>query len=605
MASRLPRRAGRALRIPRVSAMSQPPDRPRRSERSDRLRRSEPSERPRKPKPSHQPSEPERPDRMREPGTFDRSPDSEPVDRPRELALQLLMQLESARIPAQGRIEQIEGSLRQPQERRFFRHLVTETLRHRLRIDTVVNALLTRGTVEDLPPAIRNVLRLGTAQLILLSGVAPHAAVDTSVRLALRHGHRGTAGLVNAVLRRLAREGAERWAAAGAGAGVAGMDVAGTGAGGPDAAGAGVAGMDMAGTGAVGSDPAGMSVASTGAVVGTGAAATGNADTMEAGVLSLAIRFSHPPWLVRRWLDRWGLERTDRVLEWDNSIPDYWLRIRGERAMAEASPLAPPSPTTGARGRLDSVSVEGTDPLPPLEGARRGWIPGTLRLPAGALPEGRDDRGDGWPSAWRIQDGSAILAGLIPPEVTGLVLDLCAAPGGKTDQLADRAQPGARIVALDLSFGRLRRMRRAVNPGDPIAMAAADGRKIPIRPPWSGVLVDAPCSSLGVIRRRVDLKWRAREEEIPRLALIQANLLREAARGVVPGGWLVYSVCTLEPEETTRQRDVFFAEHADWSFGSLPDLIPESAIGRPGEMILLPGELETDGTYAFVARRMG
>jgi 16S rRNA (cytosine967-C5)-methyltransferase len=433
------------------------------------------------------------------------------IDPVRSAALRLLVELEEKEFPASGRIEQVENSLPRDVDRSLFRSLVTEVLRHRLRLDEILERMLERRSLAELPRHIRAALRMGAAQLLLMPGMAPHAAVDTSVTLARAHGHAGTAALVNAILRRISREGARLW-------------------------------EDGPGT----SDNA---------------------------TRDLAIRYSHPEWLVRRFLARWGREEAERILAWDTSIPDYWIRLR-----------------TG-----ESPS-----------GARPGWIPGTGRLPAGARPAGLHGFAEG---EWTIQDGSGILVGLLPPAVRGRVLDLCAAPGTKTGHLFERAEPGSRLLALDRSIGRVRRMRAGMRRLPRCAgqvgvdFVAADSRRIPVRPQWDGVLLDAPCSNLGVIRRRVDVKWRAREEEIPRLAGIQSELLRSAAAGVVPGGWLVYSVCTLEPEETLARYDEFFASREDWHPLALPDFLPDEARGREGEMILLPGRFETDGTYAFAARR--
>lgn len=464
---------------------------------------------------AHRPGPPWRASAARA-GGDDRAPAGHETrfDPVRERALLLLAALDEASAPAGGMIEQAENSLRDPSARAFFRAMVAEVLRHRSRLDAVLSLCLTRGSIEEIPPRIRAAMRLGAAQLLVLDGVPPHAAVSTSVDLAARHGHRGLSGMVNAVLRRVAREGRALWQA-----------------------------IDTA---------PGLTVTE-----------------------SLAQRYSHPAWLIRRWLERWGEHRTEAVLRWNNQHPDYWLR------------LAP-----------------GT--APPAE-AVTGWIPGAARAAAGSRPAA-------WPGfasgAFTVQDGSGILAGQMVPRVGGLVLDLCAAPGTKTGHLWERAEHDARIVAMDRSAGRLRRLRQglerlvpagsATRPGVVLTLAA-DGGSIPVRPPWDGVLIDAPCSNLGVIRRRVDLKWRAAEGEIARLAQVQAALLDAAAAGCARGGWLVYSVCTTEPEETVDQRARFFAAHAGWRPGRVPDYLPDGARGEEGEMILVPGEEETDGGYAFIA----
>ncbi len=433
-----------------------------------------------------------------------------PVDLVREAALAVLVGLDEEAVPAASWIERAESSFDRREDRALFRALVGAVLRHRSRLDATLDSLLERSPVVDLPPAIRAALRLGAAQLVILDGIPVHAAVDTSVELAARHGHRGTAGLANAVLRRLGREGRARWA---------------------------------------------------------------EWDRFEARepTETLAVRHSHPIWLVRRWMERWGPAETERVLRWDNAIPDYWVRLR---------------PGAG---------------IP--EGATEGWIPGTARFPAGSHPAEQTGFTDG---EWTIQDGSGILIGLLLPEVRGLVLDLCAAPGTKAGHLAERAGPGTRLLALDASPGRLRRLARGLarqaGARVPTLPLAADGRRIPVRAPWDAVLIDAPCSNLGVLRRRVDLKWRAREDEILRLAAIQSALLRAAAAGCPVGGHLVYSVCTMEPEETLTQRDRFLATHPNWAPAPLPAAVPEAARGREGELLLVPGRHDTDGGYAFLVR---
>jgi 16S rRNA (cytosine967-C5)-methyltransferase len=428
----------------------------------------------------------------------------------RGAALRLLLDLEESAVPATGRMEQTEGSLSESADRAFFRTLVLETLRHRARLDHLLNGWLDRRPLSALPPPIRNALRLGAVQLLVLDGIPPHAAVHETVELAAAHGHRGTTGLVNAVLRRAAREGRARWEA-----------------------------LDQ--------------------------------ERRAPTAVNLSLRYSHPDWLVRRWMSRWGAERTEAVLSWNNRHPDYWLRLRPGAAVPD--------------------------------GAEAGWVPGSARMPAGSRParEAGFARGD-----YTVQDGSGILIGSLCEPVRGTVLDLCAAPGTKTGHLLERAEPGARVVALDLSPGRLKRLVRGLGRWPTAASAlvvAADSTRVPVRGPWHGILLDAPCSNLGVLRRRVDLKWRAREEEIDRLAVLQARLLDAAAEGAAPGAWLVYSVCTTEPEETERQRDRFFDAHPGWRPRELPGSVPAAARGREGEMALVPGELETDGGYAFVARR--
>lgn len=427
------------------------------------------------------------------------------TDPVRVAAVRLLLEVER-KIPLSGPLDAALD--RQPPEARpRLQSLVTETIRHRARLDAVVSSLLARGGITALHPPIRQVLRLAAAEALVLGRATPHALVHAWVEVAREVGHEGTVRLCNAVLRRLLREGDERWAQVPPG---------------PPAQ-------------------------------------------------RWALEYSHPEWLIARWIGCWGEERVERILAWNQSTPDYWIRL--------APGAAPP------------------------DGAVVGWIPGAARLPVGARPQEETGFGDG---DFTVQDGSGIVVGLLAPASNGRLLDLCAAPGTKTGHLLERGGGASRVLAVDRSPGRLRRMRRGLvrlGRGSEVALVAADGRF----PAWShafdGVLVDAPCTNLGVIRRRADVRWRVEPGEIDRLSTTQERLLEAAAHGVAPGGWLVYSVCTIEPEETVDQRRRFLARHPNWTPLPLPGWVPEGARGEEGELLLLPGEFETDGGYAFVMRR--
>jgi 16S rRNA (cytosine967-C5)-methyltransferase len=177
-----------------------------------------------------------------------------------------------------------------------------------------------------------------------------------------------------------------------------------------------------------------------------------------------------------------------------------------------------------------------------------------------------------------VQDPSTLLAvTAVDPQPGERVLDLCAAPGGKTVYMAQRMQNRGRIVAQDLQPQRLALVKEncqrlgvtcvetTLTPDSPAVNPAA---------PFDRVLVDAPCSNTGVLRRRVDLRWRVRQEELGRLQSGQLDLLRRAARQLKPGGRLVYSTCSLEPEENRQTVESFLAEHPHFALEAERDLLP-------------------------------
>ena len=292
----------------------------------------------------------------------------------------------------------------------------------------------------------------------------------------------------------------------------------------------------------------------------------------------LATYGSHPEWLIRRWLKRWPLADVRSLVENDNLAPPVTLRLL-------ESPGQEPEP-----GGTDlEFSLE---PLP-------DW-PGMVRLvagdPAGALA-GRK----------AIVQDPAASAGVefVGPEIEGPVLDACAAPGGKAAALAQLA-PGARpFVAADVSVARMRlatsTLRRTGSDARPLAM---DARRPAIRSART-VLLDAPCSGTGVLRRRPDARWRISERRLDSLRVLQAELLDACAELLEPGGLLVYATCSLEPEENQAQVESLLARRPD--FEREPSTrftgLAENCLTESGDLEVLPFRTGTDGAFASRLRK--
>jgi 16S rRNA (cytosine967-C5)-methyltransferase len=209
------------------------------------------------------------------------------------------------------------------------------------------------------------------------------------------------------------------------------------------------------------------------------------------------------------------------------------------------------------------------------------------------------ERADGY-----VQDpASQLVAAAVGVEAGEFVLDLCAAPGGKATALASAAE-GVQVVAADMRpsrAGLVAANASRVGVADRVAVVAADGTRPPFRDGrFDRVLVDAPCSGLGTLRRRADLRWRVEPEAVERLADLQSDLLGAAAGLVRPGGTLVYSVCTLTAAESTEVDDRLAGER--------PDLEPLDPPGEPWRpwgrgALLLPQAAGTDGMYLCRYRR--
>jgi len=350
--------------------------------------------------------------------------------------------------------------------------LAAGTTRRRRSLDAVL-AAFSDHRLDRMAAPTRAALRLGAYQLLFLERVPKHAAVDESVGLARTDGRR-TAGFVNAVLRRVAAEGAAMLTRLGAGESVA----------------------------------------------------------------SLGVRLSYPDWLVARWVEEWGPERAAAMLEAGNRPPERCVRVNTLKSTIDEA---------RARLRSDGFTVS-------TAGAGSAWrgTPEALLVEGGRLERSAAFReGLVTPQSRASQLVGAVAAGGAP--APGRIADLCAAPGAKTAHLAARL-PAAHITAVELDPGRAADLRRllarlGVTTAD-VTEQDATALGVDHDGLYQLVLLDAPCSGLGTVATRPDLRWRRRPQDAERLAEVQRTLLRRAARLLSPGGAVVYAVCTLDRRET-------------------------------------------------------
>jgi len=326
-------------------------------------------------------------------------------------------------------------------DRALVRALATTVLRRLGTLRHLLRQLLERGLPAD-APRLETALLIGAAQILLLD-VPDHAAVDLAVRLAQADRRASRyAGLANAVLRRIAREGAQHLA----GADVTALDT--------------------------------------------------------------------PEWLMTRWSAHYGADQARAIAQANGREPALDLSVKSDAAhWAEV-----------LGGRL----------LP------TGSVRTLAHGPVAQLP----GFGEG---AWWVQDAAAALPARLLGDVNGLrVADLCAAPGGKTAQLA---AAGARVVAVDRAEPRLERLRQNLARLSLTAQTVTADVTQWQADPFDAVLLDAPCSATGTIRRHPDIPWLKHASDILNLSALQRRLLARAAELVRPGGTLVYCTCSLEPEE--------------------------------------------------------
>ncbi|MFV0636061.1 16S rRNA (cytosine(967)-C(5))-methyltransferase RsmB [Mitsuokella sp. WILCCON 0060] len=302
----------------------------------------------------------------------------------------------------------------------------------------------------------------------------------------------------------------------------------------------------------------------------------------------LALRSQHPEWLVRHWVKTFGFEAAEKLCDFDNEQPVLSVRtntLKTDResllrelkacgAEAEASLWAPEGILVHSHGSLDT--------LKPLQ-------------------EGR----------CQVQDESSMLvAHVVGPQPGEFVIDCCAAPGGKTTHLAALMQDKGRILAGDIYDHKLLRIEENANR---LGIHIIETEKIDAREigeAYEGmadrVLVDAPCSGLGVLRRKPDARWRRTQEEIEKLPFLQLAILESAAAAVKKGGVLVYSTCTIELAENQGVVSRFLEQHPEFQLETTGNFLPLPTKHREAKMVqLLPNIDGTDGFFICRMQRKG
>jgi len=309
-------------------------------------------------------------------------------------------------------------------------------------------------------------------------------------------------------------------------------------------------------------------------------------DAKRETVRYLSVRYSHPEWMIQRWLKRWGLEETEALCQANNQPAQTWIRTNTLKISRE--------------DLMDRLTQEGIIVEP---GTR---IPESLRIQNfGALDRLESFR----EGLFTVQDESSqLVAHVVDPKPGQHVLDACSAPGGKTTHLAQLMHDEGEIQAFDIHTHKLELIDQlAQRLGVTIIQPQlGDARDLPGVKLGSQqrVLVDAPCSGLGVLRRRADLRWQKEEQDLLDLPRLQLAILERAASCVEAGGELIYSTCTIEPEENFELIKTFRAGHPEFEPVNLVEVLPftledsrEIQQASKGMLQLLPHRHGMDGFF--------
>jgi 16S rRNA (cytosine967-C5)-methyltransferase len=301
----------------------------------------------------------------------------------------------------------------------------------------------------------------------------------------------------------------------------------------------------------------------------------------------LTITQSHPRWLVERWLTDYGPQQTVTMCQADNLRPPFMVRVNRRRATRErllTSLAADGCEAEPCRYAPDGVYIRSQVALDRLQSYRDGWF--------------------------TVQDEAAILCGyLLTPEPGDRVLDACAAPGGKATHAAELLADDGEVLCLDHSYQRINLVAKNARHLGLRCLHGLVGKaeRIEFKRAFDRILVDAPCSGLGVLRRHPDAKWRKGPELIGMMARQQASILAHLSRFVKPEGLLLYVTCSTEAEENQHRVNEFLERHPDYALEAATSHLPEAAraFARQGGWLQTwPGPDGLDGFFGARLRRL-
>lgn len=444
------------------------------------------------------------------------------VDLPRETALKILYEVNKS--GAYSNIA-LSKKLEDNKLSNLDKAFITELVYGTLKWKLSIDYIIERFSsvkIKKLSPWILNILRLGVYQLIYMSKIPESAACNESVNLARRYGHSASSRYVNAVLRNIARSKDN-------------IEY-------PDK----------------------------------------NKDLSA----YLSIKYSHPEWMVKNWLNRFGESFTEELLKSNNETPPLTIRVNTLK--------------TGREELQTLLENEGFE-IHPAKYVKNAL---TIDNPSSFTKMEAFAKG-----LFQVQDESSMMvAQVLDPKPGELVIDVCSAPGGKATHIAELMQNKGQVIARDIHEHKIKLIEEAaLRLGIDIIKAEvfdAQEEDEELAGKADGVLVDAPCTGLGIVRRKPDIKWTRNIKDSDELVKIQKRILYTSSRYVKPGGVLVYSTCTIESKENEELVRWFLSENKEFEREDISNLLPEALrkdTAKEGYVQFYPN---TDGIDGFFISKM-
>ena len=403
-------------------------------------------------------------------------------------------------------------------ERAQVREYVQNILRRRSYLDFILGEYSSIA-LDEMKPALKNILRLGLYEMLFMGGTPDYAAINEAVELSKMRLGSKSGDLVNAILRNIQRD------------------------------------MDNL------PKPA-----------------------FKDRTKLVATTFSHPEWMVERWVERFGEREAFQLMQANNQRPNYYVRVNNLRTKTENFKL---------RAEKLDIELEESD-----------WLPGYFKVESIAPFIAKDLLKKG---ICLVQDIAAGFAPTILEPLPGeTIYDLCAAPGTKSIVMSDMMEGKGTIIAVDINPNRLQLLAQSAMDyrAENIKIRQDDVKDLNLKLA-DGVLLDAPCTGTGVLSKRADLRWKRTPEELENSVKLQEELLDEAANHVKKGGRLVYSTCSIEPEENWEQIQKFMDKYDNFELEELDEFLPEEVLAEDGLAYqTLPHVHNCDGHFGVRLKRV-
>lgn len=447
------------------------------------------------------------------------------LDRARETALKILYEINEQGAYSNIALDRhLAADGLGDTDRAFITEIVYGTVKRKLALDRVI-AYYSSVRMDKLSPWILNILRMGAYQLLYMTRVPASAACNESVKLAGRYGHRASAGFVNAVLRKVAKDGAYA------------------------------------------------------------ALPSKEADLAD----YLSVKYSYPRWLAEKYIRLFGPGFAESLLDAGNGTPELTVRANTLRITAP--------------GLIERLNKEGVEAAPGRYAAEAVIIKSHVTVAnLKAFQEG----------LFQVQDESSMLPAAVLAAMPGeTVLDACSAPGGKATHIAQLMKNRGIIVAGDIHEHKLRLVDDAASRlGINIIKSEIRDAVVPDErydKAFDRVLLDAPCTGLGITRRKPDIKWAREEKDIESITALQKDMIKAVSQSVKPGGVLVYCTCTVLPEENEEIVTDFLENNPEFKGEEIAQYLPPGiAVHAKGFMLqIYPNRDGIDGFFIARLRRVG